>query len=684
MKITHFFLGLFLLICGACTSSGFGEPIDITSDFTYDGENADVSIPANTFGKVMNFDFAEGADVDVSDLPSSYTQQSQPARLRFSDAQAAASNSGITITITLSDGAPADGLLALVRSSGVRVNEDGDIPANGEWRPVFGTQSGNTFSVTLYASAGFQSVVVVSANSAQAAVNVNASVSKKARLNKAVDAGLFARPWAVFCDRDNLPAAFQASCAEATMGGFADKLVDAAQFIESINFANMRVNNNSYEFYQQTYGDDFIFSSDDAPADKTHNFAVVTNASLCGGEIYGCFDPETLIVYFTSAMFDAAQQDAVGVHELMHAAQYGTMGDGTWSLGDISWILEGTATYVAQGYDPGAADYGDRNWSTPLRQADDNLTPYQTNDFFADTLPDVGFLFAFLNGMQNGADSYALADDGFGSIGELFTIKFSDFQQDLLPAGKIICGEELNANDIQGTTNEVLLPMSSSCAQFSTVQNDKCVEIEANFDPANQTLLLDGVAIEDNVAVTSTSEDATLQLISFNTSVADSAASIIPVKFRQTSCDDSLVGLWCSSIIDYQYDAEGADEESGNCTEYSDYVRIFENNNGTLKAVPFLGFCEDETDVSTTITENGDVLSFNFAAGAFSSGQGCDEDPFEFALTHSGTQLTGSYQGEDPDLGVYEVTETFQKTSNDPCAPVAFTQDLGDFEMLCE
>lgn len=675
MKTTHFFLSLFLMVCCACASSGFGEPIDVTSDFSFDGEIADVSIPANTFGKVMNFDFAEGADVDVTDLPSSYTQQSQPARLRFSDAQAADNGSAITITITLSDGAPADGLLALVRSSGVRVNEDGDIPANSMWRPAFGTQSGNTFSVTLYASAGFQSVVVVSANSAQAAVNVNASANKKVRLSKAVDAGLFARPWAVFCDRDNLPAAFQASCAEAAMGAFADKLVDAAQFIESINFANMRVNSNSYEFYQQTYGDALIFSSDDAPADKTHNLAIVTNASLCGGEIYGCFDPETLIVYFTSGMFDANQQDAVGVHELMHAAQYGTMGAATWSLADISWILEGTATYVAQGYDPGAADYGDRNWSTPLRQVDDGLTPYQTNDFFTDTLPDVGFLFAFLNGMQNGADSYDLADDGFGSIGEFFTLQFVDFQQNLMSNSKIICGEELTANDIQGTTNELLLPMSSSCAQFATEQNDKCVEIEANFDPANQTLLLDGIAIEDNVAVTSAAEDATLQLISFNTGVADNAIGVIPVKFQQTSCDDSLIGLWCApGSGEFVDDPPTAPD----CVDYEDYLRIFEDDDGNLRAVAFLYTCEDESIVSAAVAQAGNDLSFTFGPGSYDSGQGCDDATLSFDITHNGAHLSGSTER------TLEANTTYTKVSNNPCAVAPFTRDLGEPEILCE
>lgn len=438
MKKQIFLLVIFFISLIACSGGGgsFGKPILPNENFSVTTGGVNMNITANTFSNEMSFEFAKADDVNVSDVPSMYTIRSTPFQLHFSNAQIADADKSITLEITLHQDAPSSGLFALIKSEGNRVGKGGDIPTAGMWRPALGTQGNGVFTLNLYASAERQSVVIVSrtadANIALQAKNI---LQKNIRVSKAVDAGLFNRPWAIFCDRDNLSAGFQARCEQNTMGEIAAKFKQAAVFLESINVQRFNAVAADFAVIEGQFGAALVFSSEADPQNKTHNVAIVTATAFCEAVALGCYDFETQTTFLSELAFTNNARDSTIVHELMHAVQH-RVAARAFNVANALWITEGTAEYISQGYAPGETIYGHRKWSEPLQKVVDTLTPYQTYKFFEVAFDDAGVTYAFLAGLR-GNTSYKLADAGFGSLGELFTIKFTQAMQNFHANNKI-------------------------------------------------------------------------------------------------------------------------------------------------------------------------------------------------------------------------------------------------------
>ena len=351
-----FLLNGTLLLC-ACSSGGFGgERIDPAETTIIRGEQVSLTVEAGTFAEGVDVKLSEGV-TDLNTLPSG-TSLSTAARLEFSKVALVRNDVGMTFALQISPDSLAEALTAgKIIHAWIQIT--GNRPAAGEmatftgWQEALGTldQDAATFTIPLFATAEQIDVVVVSAAPLNIYVDPATPSALTVRdLAKVVIADWQARPWAIVCKAETLPAGQQGLCdvssADFVLQDFVELLQADAFWLSSLGWDKANLQTEDVAGLAILAGGAGALGLPE-DFDETAQFNVVffthETKTACGTEagIVGCYNPNTARLELTNLVADPSRAERIGdavAHELFHAIQAVEIPN----IDDL-WILEGTA-----------------------------------------------------------------------------------------------------------------------------------------------------------------------------------------------------------------------------------------------------------------------------------------------------------------------------------------------------
>lgn len=204
-------------------------------------------------------------------------------------------------------------------------------------------------------------------------------------------------------------------------------------------------------------------------------------------------------------------------------------------------------------------------------------------------------------------------------------------------------------------------------------------------DDGSSTFRISSALVEDFTlsvpldAVSGSYEVSVQSVCRYDSSTVIATLTPVTVEVQQSA----LVGLWCArSQDDPVFDNDPATTYLGDCSDFSDYIRIYESSEG-LKATPLTSLCEDEVPSTDLLTVSGNTVAFTTRETGSLNFQVCEGDYFSYELTWNDNELSGDYVGhyDDPNQSDQEIDVIYVKASEDPCLLTSWNNGT---QILCQ